>query len=406
MRSLPVSAAASTLERDAFDALASFREAVLADAQAQQVLAAEPFWPRFVEAAAAWSAARGIPLTPDALELLGSLPQSRLPATEPVSAWPPPQWLPVHADCETGIVEWSHFGGARLIEPFFEDSSRQARLLPFNRLVKWRTGVSDFTAAPRNDGLTPSGFIFHMSRCGSTLVSQMLAAAPEHIVVSEPPPLDAIVQHAARHGRLLDDETIGMLQAMVAALGRDQAGDAKRYFLKLDAWHAAAIPLFRRAFPDIPWAFLYRDPVEVIVSHLRQRGMHTVPGLVAAELVGGPAVEVEAPGARHIARVLRTICAAAIEAAPLGGGLFVDYSDLPGALFTRILPHFNVSPTAAQRDAMAAASRLSAKRPEMAFEADGEQKRLEASDEVRAAAALLDDVAARLEILRRRGRDG
>ena len=31
-----------------------------------------------------------------------------------------------------------------------------------------------------------SRFVFHVSRCGSTLVSQMLAAVPQHLVLSEP----------------------------------------------------------------------------------------------------------------------------------------------------------------------------------------------------------------------------
>ena len=33
-----------------------------------------------------------------------------------------------------------------------------------------------------------------MSRCGSTLVSQMLAALPQNIVISEAAPIDAVVQ--------------------------------------------------------------------------------------------------------------------------------------------------------------------------------------------------------------------
>jgi hypothetical protein len=53
---------------------------------------------------------------------------------------------------------------------------------------------------------------------------------------------------------------------MVAALGQARAGET-RLFLKLDCWHMRDLPLFRRAFPNTPWVFLYRDPVEVLVSH-------------------------------------------------------------------------------------------------------------------------------------------
>ena len=42
--------------------------------------------------------------------------------------------------------------------------------------------------------MRPSGFIFHMSRCGSTVISQMLAALAEHVVVSEAGPIDALAR--------------------------------------------------------------------------------------------------------------------------------------------------------------------------------------------------------------------
>ena len=50
------------------------------------------------------------------------------------------------------------------------------------------------------------------------------------------------------------------------------------YFVKFDSWNTLDLALIRRAFPDVPWIFLYRDPVEVIVSHMRQRGSQMIPG--------------------------------------------------------------------------------------------------------------------------------
>ena len=46
----------------------------------------------------------------------------------------------------------------------------------------------------QSPGLPPSGFIFHMSRCGSTLAARMLAASPRNIVLSEADPIDYVLR--------------------------------------------------------------------------------------------------------------------------------------------------------------------------------------------------------------------
>ena len=73
---------------------------------------------------------------------------------------------------------------------------------------------------------------------------------------------------------------------MVAAFGRRRGGRERHYFIKLDSWHTLALPLFRRAFPSVPWVFLYRDPVEVLVSQMRQRGAQTVAEIIPPSFYG------------------------------------------------------------------------------------------------------------------------
>ena len=51
----------------------------------------------------------------------------------------------------------------------------------------------------RSAGLAPSLFLFHVSRCGSTLISQMLAALPQNVVISEAGPMDAILRSHLRN---------------------------------------------------------------------------------------------------------------------------------------------------------------------------------------------------------------
>jgi hypothetical protein len=73
-------------------------------------------------------------------------------------------------------------------------------------------------------GLPPTGFIFHMSRCGSTLVSQMLASIPDNVVISEAGPIDAVVQAQATLPDLDHDRHAEWLRGVIGALGQPRTG--------------------------------------------------------------------------------------------------------------------------------------------------------------------------------------
>lgn len=368
-----------------------FRAAVMADPAAQQALAELREPAAFEAAAVEWANARDIPLTLDAL-VQASKPDPLgihgfAAAPQSGAAWPPRQWLPARAAMEAGFaVDWYHYAGVPLADPFFAESRGRAGMRPFNRLFRYRTQFGDFLQAEREDSLAPDGFIFHMSRCGSTLAAQMLAALPGTIMVSEAEPLDTLIQLPLLAQGVAAELHIEAVRAMVAALGRDRSGTSTRYFIKLDSWHTLALPVFRRAFPDVPWIFLYRDPVEVLVSQERMRGTQTAPGVLPPQIFGFTEAEMSLPDVDYIARVLARTCGAVVDQWHLGGGLVVDYRELPQAMFTRVLPHFGIELDAAERAAMAAASERDAKAPQANFKADSAAKRDEASPATRAAA--------------------
>jgi hypothetical protein len=166
---------------------------------------------------------------------------------------------------------------------------------------------------------------------------------------------------------------------------------------------ALALPLFRRTFPEVPWVFLYRDPVEVLVSQVRQRGTQMVPGIVPPSRYGlGDTAGI--PDEDYCARVLEKICSAASANMVDGGGLLVNYSELPQAVWTKILPHFGVTPSEDDDRAMRRAARQDAKVPRSEFMPDSTAKQHEASAETRMLAKThLAGVYGALEALRAAG---
>ena len=288
-------------------------------------------------------------------------------------------WVPirVHERDET-TVEWCWLDGLDFDEPFFVETVERAFRTPFRLLFRRDTPID---ALDDYEAIVPAGFIFHGSRSGSTLVSSMLAAAKGHLVLSEPPAVDQVLR-----ARATEADRVRWLRGIVSALGRSRRGDERAYVLKLDAWNACSLELVRRAFPDVPWLFLFREPVQVLASHMRRRGAHMVPGAIDPALFGlDPDAVAEMPPEEYCARVLAAIYRSALEHRD-GGALFVEYGDLPGAVFDRVIGAFGLDPSEEGLVRMQEVAALNAKNPHLLFAPDGEAKEREASPALREAA--------------------
>lgn len=315
-------------------------------------------------------------------------------------------WLPIGLRWEDGraVIDWRRFGEARLTEPFFEDSVRRMAARPFNQAFARLTGADALEEwAAVSPGIPPSGFIFHMSRCGSTIAAQMLAARDDTVVLSEPPPIDA----ALYGGDLSDNDRVSLLRAMVSALGQLRDGSERHLVIKFDCWHIGQLLLIARAIPQTPWVFVYREPRAVLASHVRQRGAQTVPVLVDPRHFGMAMAEALAmPPADYCARVLGSMCTTAADVMAGGAGAeiaargrLVNYADLPSAVIDTILPHFGVASDPDARAAMLAVAQRHSKRPEQAFASTLDAPPLDAAGEA-AAARYMDAADARLEAMR------
>jgi hypothetical protein len=294
-------------------------------------------------------------------------------------------WVPVRAFWQgnRAFVDWCFMGKERLTEPFFDDSISKRFREPFNLLFRHQTPI-EFLGELNgfSEGLKPSGFIFHLSRCGSTLVSQMLAASEQNIVISEASPIDFVM----RAKNTTAQQKLEWLRGMINALGQKRNEREENFFIKFDSWNTLSINLIRRAFPDVPWIFLYRNPVEIIVSHIRQRGAQMIPGLIKEILPELSFQEsLEMPPEEYCARVLGKICRVALAPLKKGEGLAVNYTELPEGV-NAILKHFNVAFDEKSIEKMFAAAKYNAKNPYLNFSADSEKKKREAGAAAIAAA--------------------
>jgi hypothetical protein len=288
---------------------------------------------------------------------------------------------------QRAMLDWCYAGHIRPIDPFFDQTIEECLRHPFNLLFRQQTPIEvlgELHAA--RPGLSPTGFIFHMSRCGSTLITQMLAALPQNIVISEAGTIHAALGAHHRDDRITGDIRLRWFEWLISALGRQQHTDEQHFFIKFDAWDTVELPLIRRAFPGVPWLFLYRDPIEVLVSHSNRRGPQLMPGAINPEVLGlDPAAVFQMEPERYSAIVLAEICRAAL-ANQKDGGKFVNYRQLPETIYASLLEFFKVSYAADEIEQMRHASRFHAKYPSTPFTDDTATKRLQATDAIRRSA--------------------
>ncbi|HJQ69183.1 MAG TPA: sulfotransferase family protein [Blastocatellia bacterium] len=295
-------------------------------------------------------------------------------------------WVPIRVYWEQrgAFLDWAYMGEARFTEPFFNDTIENCLRNPANLLFRRHTPIDTLAELfETRPALYPKGFIFHMSRCGSTLVAQMLASLPRTVVISEAGPIDSVLRANFRDPTLTDERRAGWLRWMLSALGQPRVGDEKKFFVKFDCWDSMELGLIGRAFPDVPWIFLCRNPIEVMVSQSNRKSAHLVPGVIEPALFGlDPAAAIKFQPEEYCAIILARICEAALAHHQPGRSLIIDYSRLPGAVSASLLDFFHVDYTDNDLERLANAARFNAKSPSLHFEEDSAEKKSQASPQL------------------------
>ncbi len=279
------------------------------------------------------------------------------------------QGLPVRATLRPDglYLELRDIAAADLVDPFMQETVR--RVTTGQRVVH----IPNEALGAMPPQAAPAGVIFHVGRCGSTLVSQLLKLHGDVTVYSEPRPVNEILvpPHHAERAAL-----IAALRSLSAVFARHAGG---RYVLKLSSWNTLYCDLVAAAFPTSPWVLCVRDPVEVCVSLLQHRPGWMRDALSPAHPFSNVLDTARAPTLElYLARAFAAFCEAAMGLDP-HRGMVVAYDALPSAVWSDIAPHFGLTVDEDCRERMAAAARKHAKSPDAAFVPDAASKRSAAS---------------------------
>lgn len=181
---------------------------------------------------------------------------------------------------------WLYTDDLPFTDPFFDDTISACR-----RLSVYRSHYSSVSSlemlrdwGEQLQGPSPSAIIFHVSRCGSTLLSQLLSRSADNLVLSEVPFLDDLLRLPFRKKDIKPEKTSEYLHAAIQFYGQPRLGKYSHLFIKSDSWHLHFYEQLRSLFPYTKFILLYRDPREVLLSQQRQRGLQSVPGLLEYQI--------------------------------------------------------------------------------------------------------------------------
>ncbi len=282
-----------------------------------------------------------------------------------------------------GRLEWIEASGEDFSEPFAAQTLK--RLEASGRRVRTTHWTSLLASTPT---MEIAGFIFHMARCGSTWACQGLRTLDRALVFSEPPALEAAWIAGGPEPGVIDPVLHrAMIQGALSALGRAGRRPSCDVFVKPTSWAIESADLLLKAAPRARSVFLFRHPVEVLVSILEATpsGLRDgEPLSLRTRRLGLPLLSAAPEDRREISALItqRAMTQALAHRARLR---FVSYESLLTSGLEPLLRFFR--PTLSEdesRRARLASSRYSKDPTRLrAFSGDGEGKRARADARVR-----------------------
>ncbi|HZB45380.1 MAG TPA: hypothetical protein VE360_09060 [Pyrinomonadaceae bacterium] len=303
-------------------------------------------------------------------------------------------WLPIDAQVCGGepYVLWMDMRGVPLSEPFFHQTVERVRAERPAR-AELLTDIGALIALEKiSDSLRPTGFIFHASRCGSTLVSNACGAVRDTLVFSEPSAVDKLLGHfLTKAGGAEFEARLWQifLRAAVGALGQRRGAGARGLVIKFACCGTLQLGLVKKLWPEVPRVFVYRDPLEIMVSNL-----YNVPDWMrvaeqpehTAAVVGVGPREVTRMGPEEFcARALGKFYDAAAEHAD-ARTMLLAYEHISAETLAGVVRFFGAAPRPAEIEEIERVSRLYSKDParRRAFGGDdGDAKRSGATPLIR-----------------------
>jgi hypothetical protein len=283
----------------------------------------------------------------------------------------PENRLPIKITTGEGLLQcrWLNFYDKRFTEPFFDGTIATCRVLPY-REPPQVTGLDEIELAGVALGpVVPLVIIFHLSRCGSTLTTQLFASSGRFIVLSEVPVFDDILGLPLAKTPFSETKVSRLLSASLNLYGRKRYADEAHVVIKTDCWHIFFYHTLRKMFPAVPFVMMYRRPDEVFRSLNQVPGRQIIPDLVDPKIFGLPGMPDPYIKDIYMATILEKMLAKFLEVAETDTQtLLVNYKEGPVNIVKKIAAFANLELSEDELAVMEVRSCYHSKKPDEIFD--------------------------------------
>ena len=182
-------------------------------------------------------------------------------------------------EAEFCAVDWKEYKQAPWKLPMYRDllsrseNCRSGRIVVnLKELMEEVRGFDTRSSTRAGIKSLEPNFIFHESRCGSTLLANSIQYSnpdKNRVYTEAGPPLSALRICGENYEHCSTNVASTIFRDVIYLMGRVPSHSSEsRLFFKMQAASAISIDIVQKTFPKAPWVFIYRDPVEVMVSHL------------------------------------------------------------------------------------------------------------------------------------------
>ena len=194
-------------------------------------------------------------------------------------------WVPVEIaldQCPALVpdasVRWLKFGSTRLTEPFFQHTVlklKRGKHRPREIDTDLAAVIAEGT---RWNATAPAAFIFHVSRCGSSLVANGLRMARGIQVLAEARPMTSLFLPYPATGYAYSDNCwcqrrSALAGALVSLFSHYRASIPEPIVIKWTSLNTIMMSDIRALWPETPCLFVVRNPLEVLVANLQPGGL-------------------------------------------------------------------------------------------------------------------------------------
>ena len=310
---------------------------------------------------------------------MSSPEQSKSPAD--LVGWTPFQIVP---QPDNIYVHWIQLGDLHFADPFFgqtverrlQDPARQVVTTPITALAE---------VAGLAQSLPPGAFVFHCARAGSTLLANAFRTLPGNLVLGEPQPINQLM--GAPHRHQPEGPWPAWLRDLLACLGQPRRPDERRSIVKFNSLATLDGTRLTAVFPRVPALFLYRHPLEIMVSALESPPVW----LKLQNDPEGAARRLSLPAEALAGLSQEDFCGLALKqifeaALAQNHWLFVNYPDLSPESLPALTAQLGIGDENPPAGALEAVFRQDAKSIDgEAFTADAARKQKQASPAIKAA---------------------